>query len=123
MLAVNTLAGSSIHSLSETMTVIQPARRRKIRQSGGLVLAAAIASMAAPGLAAAEVTRIVIDRQAGESPTFGGLAASERGQYEQIIGRAYGELDPQDRRNALIQDIQLAPRNARGRVETSPRFR
>ena len=37
--------------------------------------------------------------------------------YERITGKAYGELDPNDPKNALITDIQLAPRNARGKVE------
>ena len=32
-------------------------------------------------------------------------------------GKAYGELDPNDPKNALITDIKLAPRNARGKVE------
>ena len=35
---------------------------------------------------------------------------------------AFGELDPNDRRNAVIQDIQLAPRNARGMVEYTATF-
>lgn len=39
------------------------------------------------------------------------------GQYEKLVGRAYGEVDPRDRRNAVITDILLAPRNARGMVE------
>jgi hypothetical protein len=29
------------------------------------------------------------------------------GQYEQLAGRAYGELDPQDPLNSIIQDINL----------------
>ena len=37
--------------------------------------------------------------------------------YERISGKFYGELDPRDPKNALITDIQLAPRNARGKVE------
>jgi hypothetical protein len=37
--------------------------------------------------------------------------------HEKISGNAYGELDPADPRNALITDIDLAPRNARGKVE------
>jgi hypothetical protein len=37
--------------------------------------------------------------------------------YEQISGRFHGELDPRDPKNALITDIQLAPKNARGMVE------
>src|SRR5436305_2404141 len=42
-----------------------------------------------------------------------GMAAN----YEMLRGRVYGELNPNDSQNAIIQDIQLAPRNARGRVE------
>jgi hypothetical protein len=48
-------------------------------------------------------------------------AAQANGQavppFERISGRFYGELDPKDRKNALITDIQLAPKNARGMVE------
>ena len=40
-----------------------------------------------------------------------------RRPYEIIRGRIHGEVDPADRRNAIIQDLALAPRNARGRVE------
>ena len=40
------------------------------------------------------------------------------GRTEKIAGQAYTvELDPRDRRNAIIQDIQLAPKNSRGMVE------
>lgn len=37
--------------------------------------------------------------------------------YERISGKFYGELDPKDPKNALITDIQFAPKNARGMVE------
>jgi hypothetical protein len=37
--------------------------------------------------------------------------------YERLSGKFYGELDPADPNNALITDIQLAPKNARGKVE------
>ena len=37
--------------------------------------------------------------------------------HERISGKAYGELDPADPKNAVITDIELAPRNARGKVE------
>ena len=37
--------------------------------------------------------------------------------HERITGKAYGELDPADPKNAVITDIELAPRNARGKVE------
>ena len=64
---------------------------------------------------AAQVTKIVVDSVA--SPAFGGTRYGTVGQYETIAGRAFGELDPRDRRNAIITDITLAPKNARGRVE------
>ena len=37
--------------------------------------------------------------------------------HEKISGKAYGELDPADPQNAVIVDIELAPRNERGKVE------
>jgi hypothetical protein len=41
----------------------------------------------------------------------------ERYHREKIVGKAFGELDPNDPKNAVIVDIQLAPKNANGRVE------
>src|ERR1700754_3387397 len=72
------------------------------------------ASLAAPD-AQARITRIDITQN--ESPTFGGYAWPEVGQYEKIVGVAHGEVDPRDSQNAVIADIKLAPRNARGNVE------
>ena len=63
----------------------------------------------------ARVTRIVVDTKT--SPAFGGQSFGAAGQYETIAGRAFGELDPDDPHNAIIQDIDLAPRNANGNVE------
>ena len=44
-------------------------------------------------------------------------AMDAAGPYELIRGRVHGELDPRDPHNRIIQDIDLAPRNARGKVE------
>jgi hypothetical protein len=63
----------------------------------------------------AAVTRIVVDNVT--SPAFDGATYGEIGQYETIEGRAFGELDPSDPRNAIVTDIELAPRNANGNVE------
>ena len=52
-----------------------------------------------------------------ESPTFEGRTFGGVGQYEKLRGVAYGEVDPTDGRNAVITDIEFAPRNARGMVE------
>ena len=73
-------------------------------------------------VAEAQITRVVIDRSRSESPTFEGRTFGPNGsvgQYEKLRGKAYGELDPADPRNAVITDLALAPKNSRGRVEYS----
>ena len=42
--------------------------------------------------------------------------------YETLRGRAYGEVDPKDPLDAVVQDLALAPTNARGRVEYATDF-
>jgi len=64
--------------------------------------------------ASARIVRIEI---VWRGPAYDGRRFGTVGAYEKIVGRAYGEVDPRDRRNALINDILLAPRNARGMVE------
>ena len=44
------------------------------------------------------------------------------GAYEQVTGTLSGEVDPKDAHNAIIQDLDLAPVNARGMVEYSADF-
>src|SRR5262245_53457736 len=78
-------------------------------------LTAALLLLAAT--ADAEITRIQIT--ARESPTFGGYSFPGIGQYEKLVGKAYGEVDPNDPKNAVIVDIRLAPRNRAGKVEYS----
>jgi hypothetical protein len=80
------------------------------------VLFAALA-LGSPLAADARITRIEIDAARSQSPTFGGYSWPGVGQYEKIVGKAYGEVDPHDRQNRVIVDIELAPRNARGNVE------
>ena len=53
------------------------------------------------------------------TPAWGGRNFGEVGAYERVIGKAYGEIDPQSPSNSMIQDIALAPKNARGMVEYS----
>jgi hypothetical protein len=45
-----------------------------------------------------------------------------RGEYQKLTGRAFGELDPGNPLNAIVNDLALAPRNARGNVEYSATF-
>jgi Alpha/beta hydrolase domain len=84
--------------------------------SGLLVTAFASALLLAP-VAEARITQLQITRI--ESPTFGGMTFGSVGAYEKITARASGEVDPSLPGNALITDIQFAPRNARGMVEYS----
>ena len=57
----------------------------------------------------ARITQIVIDETVSPAFCKGSTCASfgMAGQYEQLAGRAYGELDPQDPLNSIIQDINL----------------
>src|SRR6267154_1368531 len=85
------------------------------RRTAVIACVAGLALGFAPDVGA-RVTKIVLG-----VPTFpyGTATFGTVGQYEQLDGIAYGEVDPKDPRNALIQDIGLAPRNARGMVEYS----
>jgi len=84
------------------------------------VLALATVGLIATPLAEARITRIEITTT--ESPTFGGFSWPGVGQYEKLVGKAFGEVNPHDRQNRDIVDIELAPRNARGNVEYSFNF-
>ncbi|MBV8839165.1 MAG: hypothetical protein JO000_21735 [Alphaproteobacteria bacterium] len=64
--------------------------------------------------AQARITRIEISKT---EPAFAGQTFGAVGAYERVIGKAFGEVDPTAEANAAIQDIKLAPRNARGMVE------
>lgn len=87
------------------------------------LIALAVGAVFAAPLAEARITRIEITTI--ESPTFKdpatGMARTfgTAGAYEKLRGKAYGEVDPRDKQNALITDIELAPRNERGKVEYS----
>lgn len=76
------------------------------------IAAFAAVSLLAFSQADARVTKIVIDTR---GPAFGG-AVFGAGAYEAIVGRAFGELDPDDPHNAIVTDIQLAPR-VNGKVQ------
>ena len=78
-------------------------------------LIGAIAVVCSVSVTEAHVTRIEILKV--ESPAPGARAGASAAPYERISGKAYGELDPNDPKNAVITDIKLAPRNARGKVE------
>ena len=51
-----------------------------------------------------------------ESPAFDGAVFGAAGQYEILSGIVEAELDPADPRNAIINDLDLAPREPNGMV-------
>ncbi len=85
--------------------------------AGCLTLAVLMAATTAP--AQARVTRIEILRT---EPFAGGEAFENTGAYQKVVGRFHGELDPAAPLNAVIVDLDKAPRNARGQVEYSADF-
>ena len=90
-------------------------RNRRVLMTSASLLALTAAGVLITAPAEARVTRLQITEK--QSPTFGGHVFKDVGAYEKIAGKAYGELDPRDPKNAIIVDIQLAPKNARGNVE------
>ena len=90
--------------------------RKKLR---ALPLIAGAASLLMLCSAEARVTKITIESttavQNGDS--FGTV-----GPYQMLRGTAFGEIDPSDRRNSGITDIQYAPKNANGKVEYKAQF-
>ncbi|HET7401415.1 MAG TPA: alpha/beta hydrolase domain-containing protein [Usitatibacter sp.] len=88
------------------------------------LLGLAAATLAALGLCAtsaeARITRIVISSTVDPDNTLAPFGAA--GPLKRLKGTAFGELDPADRHNAIIQDLTLAPRNAAGHVEYQATF-
>ncbi|HEY7188096.1 MAG TPA: alpha/beta hydrolase domain-containing protein [Vicinamibacterales bacterium] len=82
-----------------------------------IVAAAAVVSFAAQAEAA--LVRLNVDHR---EPFAGGVEWGSAGAYERLTGTAYFEVDPADPLNAVIVDLDNAPRNARGRVEFSTPF-
>src|ERR1700704_1267860 len=66
--------------------------------------------------AQAEVTRFEILKS---EPAFEGRTFGSVGPYVKITARATIAVDPADPRNAVIADLDKAPRNADGRVEAT----
>ncbi|HEV2674642.1 MAG TPA: alpha/beta hydrolase domain-containing protein [Aliidongia sp.] len=84
------------------------------RPLAGSLAASLITLVGLAPTANARVTGIVLG-----APTqpYGTTGFGTTGAYEELDGVANGEIDPRDPVNAVIQDIDLAPRNARGMVE------
>jgi hypothetical protein len=79
-------------------------RLAKMRMGVAMMLAGMAMLAATPS--AAKVVRLTIEKT---TPLADG--------YELLEGHFTGALDPNDKRNAIITDLKLAPRNAAGMVE------
>jgi Alpha/beta hydrolase domain len=99
-----------------------PRTRKTATLSLATLMASGLIGVAAFGAteAQARITRIEIKRV--EQPTFQGRTFGAIGAYEKLVGRAFGEVDPNDPRNAVIVDIANAPKNAHGMVEYDTDF-
>jgi hypothetical protein len=88
--------------------------RCSIARLGIVSMLSVAATLAVAPAAGAGVTKIQI---ISKGPAFGGFSFPGVGPYERIVGKGFGEVSPADRRNAVIVDVGLAPRNANGKVE------
>src|SRR6202171_3605671 len=90
------------------------ALNRSLSIAAGLLALAAI-----PRSAEARVARFVVEERVPFAP---GVEWGTAGPYERLKGTAYMEVDPRDPLNALIVNLDKAPRNVRGMVEYSSPF-
>jgi len=100
--------------LNKTRTLRRANRLREL-----LLVSASGLLLGSLSPADARITKIAISSTA---PAYGGATFGSVGAYEFVTGTAFGEVDPSNELNKIIQDIQLAPRNARGMVEYSTKF-
>jgi hypothetical protein len=102
--------------MRESIKRLRLCRKESVALSAFLSLAVlGIASPAHAGVTQINVTCV-------QSPTFAGANFGAVGQYELIQGTFTGEVDPSNPQNAVIVDVQHAPRNARGMVSYSADF-
>jgi hypothetical protein len=105
----------TVRTTTEETTMIARPFARTAAWPRALVSTALTLSLGVALTAQARVVRIVIDDTQPLAATGQTIA------YEQISGRAFGELDPRDPANAIIQDIQLG-KSADGRVRYTASF-
>src|SRR5205809_2108880 len=80
---------------------------------------AALSLLMQAAIADARVVKLVIEKT---RPFADGKSFGDTGPYERLDGTVYLEVDPRDPRNAVIVNLDKAPRNARGLVEFSTQF-
>jgi len=92
-------------------------RRRILTTIGAAVLIGS--NVCTTIIADARVTRFVVEQR---QPYAGGTQFGDAGTFERLVGTASFEVDPNDPLNAVIVNLDKAPRNARGMVEFTAPF-
>jgi hypothetical protein len=90
-----------------------------MRRTFALVVLGGLLGGMPPVPADARVVRIEVERTA---PYAGGKAFGDAGAFERLDGTVQMEVDPDDPLNAVIVNLDRAPRNDRGMVEFSAPF-
>ncbi len=98
---------------------VSPIHRRTALSLAVACACAASGAMLIAQDADARLTRLQITSR---TTAFGGFSFAGVGTYEKVVGKFFGELNPNDGHNSVITDISLAPRNANGNVEYSADF-
>jgi alpha/beta hydrolase family protein len=83
------------------------------------LVALTVTLLSVPSFVEARVIRLRIERR---EVVLNGRAFGAAGPYEKLVGKVDFGLDPSLPRNGDIVDLKLAPRNARGEVESSADF-
>src|SRR5258706_6096318 len=96
------------------MSLPSPGRRWR----ASLILVLCCAALL-PRVTEARVVRLIIEQR---RPLADGVSWGTVGPYERLDGTAYFEIDPRDPLNAVIVNLDKAPRNSRGLVEFSAPF-
>ncbi len=84
-----------------------------------LAIAVGLLALGQADNAVARITSVTITSIA---PAYGGVSFGSVGPYQFVTGVANGAVDPADPRNAVIQDIDLAPLDTKGLVEYLTNF-
>jgi hypothetical protein len=85
----------------------------------GQVIAACAALLLLSATLEARVVKFVVEKK---RPMANGTVYGDSGPYERLDGIVYFEVDPRDKLNAVIVNLDKARRNAKGMVEFSAPF-
>src|SRR5262249_61294113 len=65
------------------------------------------------------ITRIIVEKK---ELFANGHEFAITGAYEKLVGQLHGEVDPKNRLNKIIANVDMAPRNKNGAVEYQSDF-